>query len=101
MIPTKKSEWFKLESPIGEPEIKWTEKEYHIERIVKEDGTIIWFGQATNWVHKPNENWKKLETDYSVEPNKDGTYPEERKMFVNCKTPIYEVLYDKLIGESC
>ena len=40
----KKSEWFEFPSPIAEPDIKWNRNyPYHIERLLKEDGEIIWF----------------------------------------------------------
>ena len=91
-----KSEWFLLESPIGEPEIDWKDNSYIIERIVKQDSTIIWFGQGTNWVKKPDESWTKLSTNESVMPNPDGTYPSERSYFAPCEMPIYEKMYMEL-----
>ena len=44
-----KSECFRLDIPIGEPEIRWNNDPYDIERVVTSDGITIWFGQATNW----------------------------------------------------
>ena len=96
----KKSEWFELDSPIGEPNIKWNENEkYHIERLVKEDGTIIWFGQNTNWV-KGKESWTILTTNENSIPLEkylpDIVYGNDRTYFKPCDTPIYEKLYTKL-----
>lgn len=93
-----KSEWFEFEIPLAEPDIVWNKKyKYQIERIVKEDGTVIWFGQNTNWVKKPTEHfWTYLGTDESVLPLDDnGTFPEERNVWIPCDPPIYEVMYGK------
>lgn len=106
-----KTEWFEFPTPIGEPEIKWTYSyPYSIERIVKEDGEIIWFGQGTNWVKKKDSSWTYLGVDESVEPTffikgEDGMgdyaeYPEGRNIFIPCEPPIYEKLYIELYGSS-
>lgn len=102
-----KTEWFELESPIGEPAIKWdTIYPYCIERVVNEDGEIYWFGEGTNWVKKPNDCWRYLGVDESVKPTLfieggDGEgdyyeYPEGRNIFIECEEPIYEKLYREL-----
>lgn len=106
-----KSEWFELPTPIGEPDIKWDYNyPYSIERIVNEDGEIIWFGQGTNWVKKNSENWAYLGEDENVKPievyyNDDGSiggghYPEERSIWIPCDEPIYEQEYQKLKTEE-
>ena len=77
MIRTKKSEWFKFDSPIGEPESKYYDDIYHIERLEKEDGEVVWFGINTNWVKSPGKNWTKLDCG-EFEP---------------CEAPIYEEMY--------
>lgn len=99
----EKCEWFKLVSPIGEPDIKYHEKEYFIERVVKTDGSIVWFGQNTNWKKELNSGWTFLGDDENVKPKeiyyrKDGTidgylYPEGRQIWIDCETPIYEKMY--------
>lgn len=101
-----KSEWFELDSPLGEPNLKWaatrTEKgkivpnTYLIERTEDKDGKIVWFGQETNWVKNPGESWTVLSTNYEVMPDTNGVYPEGRTYFASCETPIYEKLYIKL-----
>lgn len=93
----KKSEWFSFDSPIGEPEIVWKyDYDYCIERIQREDGEIVWFGDGVNWTKNPNEkHWRILSVDESVQPNEDGIYPEERLVFIPCETPIYEIEYEK------
>jgi hypothetical protein len=105
-----KSEWFEFPSPIGEPEIKWTYNyPYSIERIVKEDGEIVWFGQGTNWVKKKDSSWTYLGVDENVKPlevyyKEDGTidgatYPEGRNIFIPCEPPIYEKMYTEKYGK--
>lgn len=102
----KKSEWFEFPSPIAEPDIKWNSNyPYHIERLLKEDGEIIWFGEATNWVKKPGDSWRHLGVDENVKPTvfipgSDGMgdyyeYPEGRNIFIPCDPPIYEIMYIK------
>ena len=98
MKARNKSEWFELSKPIGEPKLaeNYSEDSYWIERVVKNNGEIVWFGQGTNWVSKDNGNtWKYLGTDYSVEPLEKGgcVYPENRNIWIDCESPIYEKLY--------
>lgn len=98
-----KSEWFRLKSPIGEPEIKWHYDYYDIERVVTSDGTTIWFGQTTNWKKEQNGEWTYLGVDENVKPTvfikgENGMgdyyeYPEGRNIFIPCKAPVYETLY--------
>lgn len=79
---SKKSEWFRLASPIGEPDIKWYEDEYHIERVEYQNGQTVWFGQGTNWVKAAGGSaWTRL-----------GDGGE----FFPCPTPIYEILYESI-----
>lgn len=97
-----KSELFELDSPIGEPDIKWESEfseiktKYVIERRQEKNGTIIWYGQATNWKKEPNKNWTFLTTNENVKPYKDGTFPEGRTYFKPCEMPIYEKLYQQI-----
>lgn len=101
------SEWFELDSPIGEPEIKWTYSyPYLIERIVKITGEIIWFGQRVNWKKEKDGIWTVLGEDENVKPtevyyNLDGSYsgasyPEGRIIWIPCEEPIYETLYKQV-----
>jgi len=76
---TRKTEWYELDSPIGEPDTNWTEDKYWIERL-EEDGRVVWFGSNTNWVKEPEGNWKTLIGGE----------------FVGCEEPIYETLRNKL-----
>lgn len=114
----EKSEWFEMDSPLGEPDLKWekerwnekyTAKEpntYWIERITKRNGEIIWFGQGTNWVKKKDSSWTYLGVDENVKPTlfikgENGMgdyaeYPEERTIWIPCEEPIYETLYKQL-----
>ena len=85
MKAISKSEWFELEKPIGEPKVaeKYREETYVIERIVRDNGEVVWFGQATNWVLPPNSiRWTKL--------------AERGHEFVSCKEPIYETMYREI-----
>lgn len=107
-----KSEWFEFPSPIGEPEINWTYSyPYCIERVVKEDGYIIWFGLNTNWVSKDGgKSWTYLGTDETVEMIPEfindrgqlcgGYYPEGRSIFIPCEPPIYEIMYREKYGQK-
>jgi hypothetical protein len=95
-----KSEWFRLEKPIGEPEIRWGNEPYDIERFVTSDGTIIWFGQSTNWKKEQNGEWTKLTTNEDAKPLDkylpEIIYDEDRNYFAPCEIPIYEKLYLEL-----
>lgn len=96
-----RSEWLRLKSPIAEPEVKWNRKEpYFIERVIRQDGSIVWFGQAVNWVKEVNGDWTVLTTNENAKPLEkylpDIVYGEDRTYFKKCKTPIYEELYIKL-----
>jgi hypothetical protein len=95
-----KSEWFRLESPIGEPEIRWNNDPYDIERVVTSDGTTIWFGQATNWKKEQNGEWTKLTTNENAKPLEkylpEIVYGDDRNYFAPCEIPIYEKLYLEL-----
>lgn len=106
-----KSEWFEFPSPIGEPEIKWEyDYSYNIERVVKSNGDIIWFGKGTNWVKKKDNNWTYLGIDENVKPTvfikgENGMgdyaeYPEGRNIFIPCEPPIYEKMYMEKYNSS-
>lgn len=96
MRPLSKSEWFELDSPVGE-DIGWRRGEkYRIERRVDENAEVTWYGIGTNWVRAADGTWSYLGTDPTVAPNPDGTYPEGRDIWISCNEPIYETLYRKL-----
>jgi hypothetical protein len=92
---TSKSEWFVLNSPVGEPDVNWKGKEYHIERIEKGDGEVIWFGCGTNWVKKRGEKWVRLACG-NDNTNVDGAVHRDGAVFIPCGIPIYEILYDQI-----
>lgn len=114
----EKSEWFEMDSPLGEPDLKWekerwnekyTAKEpntYWIERTTKRNGEIVWFGQGVNWKKEKDGVWTILGNDENVKPTKtyynpDGSisgyeYPENRTIWIPCEEPIYETLYKQL-----
>ena len=114
----EKSEWFEMDSPLGEPGLKWekerwnekyTAKEpntYWIERTTKRNGEIIWFGQGVNWKKEKDGVWTVLGYDENVKPTKtyynpDGSisgheYPENWTIWIPCEEPIYETLYKQL-----
>lgn len=99
MKARSKSEWFELDKPIGEPKIAetWKDDSYWIERITRNNGEVVWFGQGTNWVKASGSNqWTYLGTDYSVKEIEPGVYPEERNIWIECEEPIYETLYKNL-----
>ena len=92
-----KSEWFRLDRPIGEPYEKWYNEAYDIERVVTSDGTTIWFGCSTNWKKEKDGEWTKLTTNEDAKPLDkylpEIVYGEDRNIFVKCDIPIYEKLY--------
>ena len=102
----KKSEWFEFDSPIGEPDYDWKkyhgDEKYHIERYVKEDGDVIWFGINTNWVKKIDIGWTVLTTNEDAQPLKEYlpeiVYGSDRQYFKPCEEPIYEKLYNEKYG---
>ena len=99
----KKSEWFELDSPIAEPNIKYRQDSYWIERLTKDNGDVVWFGQDVNWQKLNGGEWTVLGVDKNIKPietfyNTDGsidgyTYPEGRQIWIECDLPIYEKLY--------
>ena len=97
MKQTRKSEWFRLEKPIGEPDIEWNNEFYDIERVENEDGTVVWYGQATNWKRVKENEWTVLTTNLNAKPLvkylPEIVYGEDRSYFAPCETPIYEKLY--------
>ena len=97
----RKSEWFRLDSPIGEPDMKWYDNTYYdIERVVTSDGDTIWFGCDTNWKKVKGGEWTKLTTNYDAKPLEkylpEIVYGPDRTYWKECDTPIYEELYLKL-----
>lgn len=96
----KKSEWFEYTSPIGEPDINWKYDSYLIERTVDKDGTIIWFGINTNWKKKKDGVWTVLTKNEDAKPIEKYLptimYGNDRMVFVETDTPIYELDYDRI-----
>lgn len=97
---SKKSEWFEFDSPIGEPNRKWTTNDkYHIERVVREDGETVWFGLSINWKKSPGEGWTVLGTNHNAKPLEkylpDIVYGADRTIWIPCEPPIYEKLYQQ------
>lgn len=96
-----KSEWLELDSPLAEPEVKWNSKEkYPIERVVKENGDIVWFGHAVNWKKEKGGVWTVLGTNYDAKPLErylpEIVYGTDRIIWIPCEEPIYETMYNKL-----
>jgi len=95
-----KSEWFRLDSPIGEPESKWGRDPYDIERFVTDEGTILWFGNGVNWKKEKGGEWTVLTTNHDAKPLEkylpEIVYGEDRNYFAPCEMPIYEKLYLEL-----
>lgn len=99
-----KSEWFELDSPIGEPEYDWknchSNDKYFIERIMNPDGSEIWFGININWKKDKGGEWTVLSTNENAKPLEkylpDIVYGEDRTYWKPCDEPIYETLYQKL-----
>jgi len=95
---SSKSEWFVLDSPLAEPNEKFYDKgNYHIERTVNQDGTIIWFGCSINWKRERGGPWTVLTTNEEAKPLKkhlpEIVYGSDRTYWKECVTPIYEKLY--------
>lgn len=96
-----KSEWFILDSPLGESEMKWKSgQKYQIERFVDEKGIVIWFGLETNWKKRLDGQWTVLSVDENSKPLEkylpDIVYGEGRTYFKPCDPPIYEIFYQNL-----
>lgn len=93
----RKSEWFEFDSPIGEPNVKYYDNKYVIERVVKSDGTVVWFGLETNWKRESDGIWRVLTTNENAMPLDkylpEIVYGEDRMYFKECDMPIYEKLY--------
>lgn len=101
----KKSEWFVLDRPLAEPNEKWNDNDkYHIERLVTENGTIIWFGCSINWRKEPNGNWTELATNYDAKPLEkylpEIVYGSDRTYWKECPEPIYETMRKEVMGHE-
>lgn len=100
----KKSEWFEFDSPIGEPNEKWYNESYCIERLTHENGDVVWFGISVNWKKTKNGNWTVLATNYDAKPLEkylpDVVYGEDRTYWKECDIPIYEKLYIELYDKN-
>ncbi len=93
-----KSEWLKLDSPLGEPNEKFYDKgNYRIERRVNGDGEIVWYGLSINWKKKSGGNWTVLSKNQSAKPLDkylpDIVYGSDRTYWKECEMPLYEKLY--------
>ena len=96
----KTSIWVALDRPFAEPNERWSESDgkYYIERLTTYEGDIIWFGCSVNWKkEKGSDKWKVLTTNHDAKPLEkylpETVYGEDRYIFVECDTPIYEVIY--------
>lgn len=97
-----KSEWFEFDYPIGEPD-HVSRKEYNannkyrIERIVNQEGEVIWFGINVNWKKMPGEEWTVLSINQEAKPLEkylpEIVYGEDRVCWKLCDIPIYEQMY--------
>jgi len=102
MKQISKSEWFVLDRPIAEPNVKWGENdgEYHIERKVNRDGEIVWFGCDINWTKEIDGPWTVLATNPDAKPLEkylpEIVYGNDRTYWKECEMPIYEKLYLEL-----
>lgn len=100
----RKSEWFALDRPFAEPNVKWSDtEEYQIKRLVYEDGTIVWFGCDVNWRKEIDGNWTELATNPDAKPLEkylpEIVYGNDRKYWKECEIPVYEKLYKTLKSE--
>lgn len=101
MIAATKSEWFILDSPVGEPEYNWDKfhgkNKYHIQRFINEDDETIWFGINVNWKKEKNGPWTVLSENPEAKPLEkylpDIVYGGDRIVWNECEMPIYEQLY--------
>lgn len=104
MKSIKKIEWFELDSPIGEPEYDWKRyhgsNKYEIERLINEDGEIIWFGLSVNWKKTKDGTWTVLSENENAKPLvkylPEIVYGSDRIYWKECETPIYEQLFNDL-----
>jgi hypothetical protein len=102
MKQISKSEWFVLDRPLAEPNVKWGENdsEYHIERKVNRDGEIVWFGCDINWTKEIDGPWTVLATNPDAKPLEkylpEIVYGNDRTYWKECEMPIYEKLYLEL-----
>ena len=93
-----KIENFIFDKPLDEPNLKWNPKDtFHTHREERESGEIVWFGYETNWKKELNSNWKRLSVNENAIPLEkylpEIIYGEDRLIWVDCETPIYEKLY--------
>jgi hypothetical protein len=103
MKQISKTEWFVLDRPLAEPNVKWgkNDGEYHIQREVKNDGEIVWFGCDINWKKEIDGPWTVLTMNPDAKPL-EKYLPEivydsnDRIRWKECEMPIYEKLYLEL-----
>lgn len=90
-----------LLAPLAEPLIRWYNDGFVATRI-KDDNEIVWYGFEINWKFF-NGKWHRLGTDENVKPIEskypDIVYPVERSIWIECSTPLYEQIYQKLKRE--
>ncbi len=76
---------------------KYYDNKYMIERVVKSDGVVVWFGLDTNWKRESDGIWRVLTTNENAMPLDkylpEIVYGEDRMYFKECDMPIYEKLY--------
>lgn len=102
MKQISKSEWFVLDRPLAEPNVKWDDDdgEYHIERKEYYNGEIVWFGLDTNWQKKIDGQWTVLATNFDAKPLEkylpEIVYGNDRTYWKDCEMPLYEKLYQEL-----
>ena len=102
MKQISKSEWFALDRPLAEPNVKWGKNggEYNIQRKVKTDGEIVWFGCEINWKKEIDGPWTVLTMNPDAKPLEkylpEIVYGNDRILWEECEMPIYEKLYLEL-----
>lgn len=94
----RKSEWFELDSPLAEPNERWSKTEkYLVKRLTYPDGTIVWFGCSINWQKKPDGEWTELSINHNAKPIEkylpEIVYGEDRIYWKPCDIPLYEQMY--------
>jgi len=92
-----KTELIEFDKPFAEPNVKYYNHKYFIERKVLISGCIIWLGISVNWKKELNDKWKVLTINYNAKPLDkylpDIVYGEDRTYWEECEMPIYEKLY--------
>lgn len=91
-----------LPAPLAEPLINWYNDVFIVTRIRDNDEIVI-YGYSINW-KSVNGKWYRLGVDNSIKPLSeylpDIIYPVERNIWIECPTPLYEQIYQKLKREN-